>query len=299
MDAYDELRSSDWFVAEWTSRVPKRMASSVTKLIRCQEPSCRCAFRPIEEVDQMAFIRCPDCRTSVKLKREFTPHQLGASSEYVCGECFREGKTVVATFRHNIGLVIVHLSNERYDRYCFGCLNKVFFFKTLLTICVGWIGLVSLLVAPIFVIQNIFNYLKAVFKAERPISSKPPLLSVQLFRFLDPHRDVLLNELESGVVTDRRRLSELAHSLGVLTPELLYYLEWLAWETAMKILLAQGQKVPAEVNVHLTETDYRLNNDEKSATHPMFKESRDRKYLLYGTAFRAYTPDPKLVRRAA
>jgi hypothetical protein len=46
-------------------------------------------------------------------------------------------------------------------RFCRACLSKHFSSYTLTTALIGWLGVISIIVAPIYVILNVVQYVKA------------------------------------------------------------------------------------------------------------------------------------------
>lgn len=66
-----------------------------------------------------------------------------------------------ALFRQNIGALVMRFEKKIQGRMCRACLSKHFWSYTLTTAAIGWFGLISILVAPIYVILNVVQYIKA------------------------------------------------------------------------------------------------------------------------------------------
>jgi len=67
-------------------------------------------------------------------------------------------------FNQNIGMLITREHKYIKGNFCKNCIKKNFWSFTLITIVVGWLGVISMIVAPIFIIGNIFYYIKALTK---------------------------------------------------------------------------------------------------------------------------------------
>ncbi len=78
-----------------------------------------------------------------------------------CQACGGPGPTTHAAFRQNIGAVVMRFSKTIEGELCSKCVKKYFAETTLITVAVGWLGLISILVAPVFVVMNVVNVFKA------------------------------------------------------------------------------------------------------------------------------------------
>lgn len=66
------------------------------------------------------------------------------------------------SFNQNVGMLIMREYKQVGGNLCKNCINKTFWRFTLITISVGWIGAISLIVAPFFIISNIYYYLTSL-----------------------------------------------------------------------------------------------------------------------------------------
>jgi hypothetical protein len=78
-----------------------------------------------------------------------------------CEKCGTEGDVVNVTFRRNIGALVVRFSQELRGNMCAGCIKSSFWETTLITLFLGWWGLISFIVSPFFLITNAVNYAAA------------------------------------------------------------------------------------------------------------------------------------------
>lgn len=79
----------------------------------------------------------------------------------LCEKCGREDDVVNVTFRRNIGALVVRFSQELRGRMCAGCIKSSFWETSLITMVLGWWGLISFIVTPIFLITNTVNLASA------------------------------------------------------------------------------------------------------------------------------------------
>ena len=77
-----------------------------------------------------------------------------------CNLCNCQAPTCYVEFRQNIGAFVMRFSKSIKGNLCRQCINKKFAEFTLITIAVGWCGMISLILAPIFVINNLVYFAK-------------------------------------------------------------------------------------------------------------------------------------------
>ena len=134
----------------------------------------RCGF-----LQSVAAESCPKCGVVfAKLSSERTrpipaveaPAPIGlAETGPTCRACRRRLPLRDVTFRRNIGALIVRFHATASGPMCKGCVDKYFWSYTLATVAVGWLGTISLIVAPIYVVTNIGSYAAARWDfARRP-----------------------------------------------------------------------------------------------------------------------------------
>jgi hypothetical protein len=78
-----------------------------------------------------------------------------------CRLCRQAGPLANRPFRQNIGALVVHFASQVDGPLCRRCTNRTFVQTTGITTLVGWIGMKSLILAPIFVVMNVGNYAAA------------------------------------------------------------------------------------------------------------------------------------------
>lgn len=83
-----------------------------------------------------------------------------------CASCGIEGPTQYVSFRQNIGLLVMRLTNKVEAELCRPCMIRCFRSYTLTTLFVGWWGVISFFMTPLFLFQNIRQYISARKLAE-------------------------------------------------------------------------------------------------------------------------------------
>ena len=78
-----------------------------------------------------------------------------------CRTCHGSGPVADATFRQNIGALFMRFERRVQGPMCRSCLSRNFWSYTIITTLVGWLGVVSVIVAPIYVILNVTSFARA------------------------------------------------------------------------------------------------------------------------------------------
>lgn len=78
-----------------------------------------------------------------------------------CERCGRQAPTAQATFRTHIGLFLLFHQAKAAGSYCRICIGQLFWRATLLTLVMGWWGVLSVLITPFFTLPaNIRQYVR-------------------------------------------------------------------------------------------------------------------------------------------
>ena len=78
-----------------------------------------------------------------------------------CLLCGGPGPTSNVRFNQNIGALIMRFSKTVEGPLCPRCINSAFWSCTLTTLFLGWWGLISLFLTPIFIVGNLISYASA------------------------------------------------------------------------------------------------------------------------------------------
>ena len=94
-----------------------------------------------------------------------------------CESCGKYGATKFVTLRQQIGALIVRFEKKVEGRLCKDCIAQYFWQFTPITALLGWWGVISFFVTPIYVITNIGTYI-----GSRKLSAtvSPPMPSAGL-----------------------------------------------------------------------------------------------------------------------
>lgn len=78
-----------------------------------------------------------------------------------CQGCGAAAQTRYVSFHQNIGLVAFRLHSSIDGQLCKHCIDSHFWKKTLVTLALGWWGVISFLVTPFILLNNVVRYLSS------------------------------------------------------------------------------------------------------------------------------------------
>src|SRR4051812_6190557 len=82
--------------------------------------------------------------------------------DVVCGKCVKCGRVRPVRdvlFLRNLGGVVIRFTQTSRGPLCLSCIHKVFWEHTTVTLLVGWLGIVSAVIAPVFIANNVVRYM--------------------------------------------------------------------------------------------------------------------------------------------
>jgi hypothetical protein len=131
--------------------------------MRNECPKCRFSLQTPAEA-------CPACGVIFSKMANPTPRPMHAAGGFVtrdnfaarCQACGQNAPTALAHFRQNVGMLFLRREKHVEGNLCRACCGKYFWQLTLTTIAVGWLGMISLVIAPIYVILNITAYVRSL-----------------------------------------------------------------------------------------------------------------------------------------
>ena len=98
-------------------------------------------------------------------------------SPLACQLCGVEAETRQVTIHQNIGAFVMRLHSSVNGRLCKSCITQHFWGKTLVTLFVGWWGIVSFILTPFLLLNNIVVYLSCLGMKPPPAqASRSPTL---------------------------------------------------------------------------------------------------------------------------
>ena len=88
-----------------------------------------------------------------------------------CQSCGLQAPTRNVTFYQNIGALIMRFSKTASGEMCKDCINEYFWPFTGITLVLGWWGIISFIITPFIILNNLFHYI-ASLGLERPIKPR-------------------------------------------------------------------------------------------------------------------------------
>ena len=147
-----------------------------------------------------------------------------------CCVCGCNGPTRYVEFYQNIGALVMRFYKEVRGNLCKRCINEHFCKFTLTTLCVGWFGMISMILTPIFIINNVVRFLGtvgmktgdevAVARSDHPTKT----LSKDIILKLNSFRDELQQRLEAGEDLDKITMN-IGPRAGVSAMQVELYIE--------------------------------------------------------------------------
>ena len=141
-----------------------------------------------------------------------------------CQACGANAPTRYVEFFLNVGMLFRRYERSIKGRMCKPCIHYHFWENTLVTLLMGWWGVISLIVTPFFLLNNLLRYVGCLF-----MRSRFPEVGVDVEAKLEPHLPVLLSRLKAGEKL-RPVVKDLAPKAGVTVAEANAYLQALVRE---------------------------------------------------------------------
>jgi hypothetical protein len=120
----------------------------------------------------------------------------------ICQGCGVEAPTKYVSFHQNIGVLVMRFSSSVEGNLCKSCINQHFWSMTGTTMFLGWWGVISFIITPFFLLNNIGRYLFALGLPPVPPGAMPPQLTDDAVAKIQPHLGDLFSRLEAGETFD-------------------------------------------------------------------------------------------------
>jgi hypothetical protein len=120
----------------------------------------------------------------------------------LCQDCGIEAPTRYVEFYQNIGALVMRFHKSIKGNLCKSCLHKRFWEFTLTNLLLGWWGVISLVVTPFFILNNVGRYLICLGMPGVPAGAAPPRLTDDAVERIKPHTDMLVDRLNAGEKLD-------------------------------------------------------------------------------------------------
>lgn len=116
----------------------------------------------------------------------------------ICQTCGIEAPTRYVSFQQNIGALIMRFAKTIEGNLCKRCLHKHFWECSLTTFFLGWWGTISLLLTPIFLLNNLFYYITRLGMEPVPPDAAAPELTDDAVLKIKPHAERLFDRLNAN-----------------------------------------------------------------------------------------------------
>ncbi len=138
----------------------------------------------------------------------------------ICQSCGIEAPTKQVAFYQNIGALVMRFSRSVDGLLCKNCIHKNFWKMTLTTLVFGWWGMISLIVTPFFLLNNIFRYLCSLPMSPVPEGAVVPELTDDDRRMIAPHVENLFTRLNEESADFMEVVDEFARRINVTPGQL-------------------------------------------------------------------------------
>lgn len=114
-----------------------------------------------------------------------------------CQACGVDAPTKYVSFHQNIGILVMRFYEGVEGNLCRSCVNGYFWRYTLVNLTIGWWGLISLIITPFFVLNNIFYYIPTLGMEGVPEGAGPPELTERDIQTLVPFTQRMIDRLNA------------------------------------------------------------------------------------------------------
>jgi hypothetical protein len=94
----------------------------------------------------------------------------------VCQCCAREVPTIKVGLNRHIGAIVFMFHKSLNGHLCKPCINKLFWEYTPITFFLGWWGIISVVITPVVLINNVIVYLRSLSMETAPAEQSPAIL---------------------------------------------------------------------------------------------------------------------------
>ncbi len=144
-----------------------------------------------------------------------------------CQNCGVEAPTRHVAFYQNIGAVVVRFGKSVKGDLCKDCIQQIFTRFTLINLLLGWWGVISFILNPFLIINNLVRYIGALSLEPVPSTSIRPVLTESVVARLQPHTEAIFNRLNQGEPLEAV-MSSIAYQAGVQPGEAFLYTQAVA-----------------------------------------------------------------------
>src|ERR1700761_2939559 len=114
-----------------------------------------------------------------------------------CQCCGAEAETKYVSFHQNVGALAMRFTKTMEGSLCKNCINKHFWSMTGITAVFGWWGIISAVLTPIFLLNNIIRYLGCL-TLPKPETATPATLTSDAVEKLSPYIKEIVQDVNAG-----------------------------------------------------------------------------------------------------
>ena len=92
----------------------------------------------------------------------------------VCQLCRRHAQVNDVSFSYNIGMLVARRYATLKGALCKSCIHRTYWKYAAINLGVGWLGYISLVIAPIFLLANTWVYLRSLRMSAAPALASAP-----------------------------------------------------------------------------------------------------------------------------
>jgi hypothetical protein len=139
----------------------------------------------------------------------FDNPRIGRELSMICQSCGVEAPTQKVLFVQHIGAVVMFFHKRIGGLFCRNCVNKYFGEYSLMTLFLGWWGLISVFATPVVLMINVANYFRAWTLPPVPVDAIAPRLTDEAIGRLQPVTSEIIDRLNRN-----EPLRDVAASIG-------------------------------------------------------------------------------------
>ncbi|HXJ71659.1 MAG TPA: hypothetical protein VNM37_02360 [Candidatus Dormibacteraeota bacterium] len=141
----------------------------------------------------------------------------------ICNACGVEAPTKHVEFHQNIGALIMRFHHTAEGDMCKSCVHKFFWRMTLVNLFLGWWGVISFFVTPVFIMMNVVRYVPCLGMLPVPALAERPELTDQIIAKLQPHTEQIIARMRAN--EDLKTIAtDTAYVSGVTPGQVLLYI---------------------------------------------------------------------------
>jgi hypothetical protein len=117
----------------------------------------------------------------------------------ICQLCGVEAETKYVEFYQNIGVLLMRFHKSLKGELCKNCIHQQFWGFTLVNVTLGWWGVISLIVTPFFIINNVARL------SLQPVDANAaaPQLTDEAIGKIQPYTNYIVEQINAGSTVDQ------------------------------------------------------------------------------------------------